>query len=94
MSTFHEVSEYKEDGLPNVGQEVLLYNPEWEDDFTPNGIRMGFLAEDGTWFMAKWCNDQDTYWGLTSADSDVDLEADPDDAALPPTHWAPIPDKP
>lgn len=41
--------------------EVLAYNKEWiNEDFCPNGIRIGFLSDVG-FFSAKWNNDQDCY---------------------------------
>ena len=41
--------------------EVLAYNKEWVDeDKCPNGIRIGFLAEDG-FISATWNMEQDCY---------------------------------
>jgi hypothetical protein len=81
MSDWKKVSEFPLP--PNV--EVRMYNPEWEDEFTPTGTVTGvFLAceeegkpPEGEIIGTFWDNDQD-YW--------VTKECDP-------THWT-LPDFP
>lgn len=55
---WHKTSEE----LPNdeLG-EVLGYSPNWiNEDFTPDGIRVCFLSDDG-WVSAMWSNEHDCY---------------------------------
>lgn len=47
---------------PEIGQPVLGYSPEWEDeDFNVSGMRECFLMDDGCWLSAKWDNDADCW---------------------------------
>jgi hypothetical protein len=61
------------DALPEFGEILLGYNPDWiDEDFNPTGVRECFTYDDGTrWMSARWENDQG---GWSTSD-----EA--------PTHW-------
>lgn len=42
--------------------EVIGFHPEWIDqDFNPNGTRIGFIGGDDTFISARWWDYQDTY---------------------------------
>ena len=44
------------------GIEVIAYNEKWiDEDFNPNGTRIGFLNGDGNFTSATWNNEQDCY---------------------------------
>ena len=46
---------------PPIGVEVIAYNHKWiDEDFNPNGIRIGFLSDDG-FISAFWWDEQDCY---------------------------------
>lgn len=62
----------KESNLPETGIEVLCFNENWiDEDFNPNGIRIGFL-NDEEWITAHWWNYQDTYMTISHSDCDDD----------------------
>lgn len=43
------------------GEEVITFNEKWiDEDFNPNGTRIGFLQDDG-FISATWNNEQDCY---------------------------------
>lgn len=43
------------------GEEVIAFNEKWiDEDFNPNGTRVGFLQDDG-FISATWNNEQDCY---------------------------------
>ena len=51
---------YKEE-KPPFGVEVIAYHHKWVDeDFNPNGTRIGFLSDDG-FISAFWWDNQDCY---------------------------------
>ena len=51
---------YKEE-KPSFGVEVIAYHHKWVDeDFNPNGTRIGFLSNDG-FTSAFWWDYQDCY---------------------------------
>lgn len=52
---------YDKETLPPVGVEVLAYHHKWVDDYTPEGIRVGFLDGDGEFMSAHWWDYQDCY---------------------------------
>lgn len=46
---------------PPFGVEVIAYHHKWVDeDFNPNGTRIGFLSNDG-FISAFWWDEQDCY---------------------------------
>ena len=46
---------------PPIGVEVIAYHHKWVDeDFNPNGTRIGFLSDDG-FTSAYWWDYQDCY---------------------------------
>ena len=46
---------------PPFGVEVIAYHHKWVDeDFNPNGTRIGFLSDDG-FVSAVWLNEHDCY---------------------------------
>lgn len=80
-----------EDDLPKKGVEVLLYNKNWiNEDFTPQGIRIGFLDDLSGWTSAYWCNYHDEYHTRTSDEDDEQFE-DYKAVNQIPTHWMPLP---
>lgn len=43
------------------GEEVIAFNEKWiDEDFNPNGTRVGFMQDDG-FVSATWNNEQDCY---------------------------------
>ena len=43
------------------GEEVIAFNEKWiDEDFNPNGTRVGFMQDDG-FISATWNNDDDCY---------------------------------
>ena len=49
------------DKKPEVGVEVIAFNSKWiDEDFNPNGTRIGFLSDDG-FTSAFWWDYQDCY---------------------------------
>lgn len=60
--------------------EVIAFHPAWiNEDFNPNGIRVGFVNGDGNFFSAEWNDHQDTYQNNEQHF---------------PTHWQPLPEPP
>ena len=54
---WNKVSEKK---IP-FGEEVIAFNEKWiDEDFNPNGTRIGFLQDDG-FISATWNDEQDCY---------------------------------
>lgn len=50
------------DEKPKEGVEVIAYNKAWiNEDFNPNGTRVGFLNGDGEFTSAYWWDYQDCY---------------------------------
>lgn len=78
--------------LPEVGVEVIAFNPEWlDEDYNLHGMRVGFLnesQEDGYFVSAKYNNYQDCY----------ETDGDPDSSKRLPdeifTYWRPFPSLP
>ena len=55
-----EWNKVSEKELP-LGEEVIAFNKEWiDEDFNPNGTRVGFLQDDG-FVSATWNDEQDCY---------------------------------
>ena len=86
------------------GEEVIAFNKEWiDEDFNPNGTRVGFLQDDG-FVSATWNNEQDCYDTCYEEGDDYyqgvsgvpEMDAYFKQSALPnmPTHWMEIPTHP
>ena len=55
------------------GEEVIGYNPAWiDEDFNPNGTRVGFFTEIG-FTSAKWIDSQDCYGTCSEEGDDYDI---------------------
>ena len=47
---------------PPLGVEVIAFNRRWiDEDFNPNGTRIGFLNENDDFTSAYWWDEQDCY---------------------------------
>ena len=68
MTKWHKFSEE----LPPEGVEVIAYNMKWVDDYNKNGVRVGFLNDDG-FVSAFYWDYQDDYIAI-SADRCKDNE--------------------
>jgi len=65
--------------------EVIGFHPEWiDEDFNPNGTRVGFVNADAGFTCARWCNYHDCY---ETVDNTLENVGD----HLMPTHYAFIP---
>lgn len=77
---------------PPIGVEVIAYNHKWVDeDFNPNGIRIGFLSDDG-FTSAFWWDEQDCYETISKLHCEDDedfFERHIDNTE--PEFWFPIP---
>lgn len=77
---------------PPIGVEVIAYNHKWVDeDFNPNGIRIGFLSDDG-FISAFWWDEQDCYETISKLhceDNEDFFENHIDNTE--PEFWFPIP---
>lgn len=52
--------------LPPIGIEVIAYNHKWvNEDFNPNGTRVGFRTSDGDFTSAYWWDYQDDYIAIS-----------------------------
>ena len=93
-----------EDELPPEGTEVIAFHHKWiDEDFNPNGTRVGFMQDDG-FISATWNNDDDCYdtcyeegddyykgvSGIQGADEYHKQFAKPN----MPTHWMKMPTHP
>jgi len=73
------------------GIEFLLFNEKWKDeDFNPNGIRIGFLDDVSGWTSAYWCNYHDDYHTRTSDEDDNQFEDYKAENQIP-THFMRLP---
>lgn len=81
-----------EDEKPEEGVEIIAYNKHWiDEDFNPNGTRIGFLRDD-IFVSAYWWDYQDCYMTI---DRDICNE-NPTFYAdhignTEPEYWMPIP---
>lgn len=97
---WNKVSEVE---LP-FGEEVIAFNEKWiDEDYNPNGTRVGFIQDDG-FVSATWNNEDDCYdtcyeegddyytgvSGIPGMDEYHKQFAKPN----MPTHWMPIPKHP
>lgn len=83
---------YKADP-PELDKEIIGFNPNWiNEEFNPNGTRLGFLSENG-FISAHWWNMQDTY--ITISKSEIESEGKIFSKKLKdnidPTYWIEIP---
>lgn len=82
---------YKEE-KPPFGVEVIAYHHKWVDeDFNPNGTRIGFLSDDG-FISAFWWDYQDCYETISKShcESNKDFYRSHIDNTEP-EFWFPIP---
>lgn len=87
--------------LPH-GEEVIAFNKKWiDEDFNPNGTRVGFLEDDG-FISAEWNDKWDEYVTYYEEGDDYDdvpasmLDENHMKFAKPnmPTHWMKMPTHP
>jgi len=84
-----------QDETPEYGLEVLCFNEKWVDeDFNPNGTRVGFLNGDDTWITAFYWSYQDTYMTVCKTEQHFEDWDDELKESTDPTHWLSIPDSP
>ena len=77
---------------PPFGVEVIAYHHKWVDeDFNPNGTRIGFLSDEG-FTSAFWWDEQDCYETISKeiCESDEDFYKNHIDNTEP-EFWLPIP---
>ena len=77
---------------PPFGVEVIAYHHKWVDeDFNPNGTRIGFLSDEG-FISAFWWDYQDCYETISKShcESDEDFYENHIDNTEP-EFWFPIP---
>ena len=77
---------------PPFGVEVITYHHEWiDEDFNPNGTRIGFLSDDG-FTSAFWWDEQDCYETISKqyCESNKDFYANHINNTEP-EFWSPIP---
>ena len=80
------------DEKPKVGVEVIAFHPKWiDEDFNPNGTRIGFLS-DGGFTSAFWWDYQDCYETISKmhCESNKDFYRSHIDNTEP-EFWMPIP---
>lgn len=84
------------------GEEVIAFNEKWiDEDFNPNGTRVGFLGDDG-FISAEWDDEYDEYETHYEEGDDYDdvpasmLDEHHKKFAKPnmPTHWMKMPTHP
>ena len=77
---------------PPFGVEVIAYHHKWVDeDFNPNGTRVGFLGDEG-FISAFWWDYQDCYETISklNCESNRDFYRSHIDNTEP-EFWSPIP---
>ena len=85
---------YKEE-KPPFGVEVIAYHHKWiDEDFNPNGTRIGFLSDEG-FTSAFWWDYQDCYETISKqhCESNKDFYANHIDN-IEPEFWCPFPKLP
>ena len=86
------------------GEEVIAFNEKWiDEDFNPNGTRVGFIQDDG-FVSATWNNEDDCYDTCYKEGDDYykgvsgipGMDAYHKQFAKPnmPTHWMKMPTHP
>lgn len=89
MLDYIKISEQK----PEVGVQVICFNKAWiNEDFNPNGTRIGFLNGDDEFTTAHWWDYQDAYMTISKSECEEnhDYSKDIQDNTEP-THWMKIP---
>lgn len=82
-----------EDKKPKEGIEVIAYHHKWlDEDFNPNGTRIGFINGDGEFTSAYWWDYQDCYTTInfSSCLEEVEFYRNHIDNTEP-EMWMPIP---
>lgn len=78
---------------PENGMEIICFNSNWiDEDFNPNGTRIGFLNGDNEFTTAYWWDYQDCY--MTICKSEVygnEAFSKHTQENTEPTHWMAIP---
>ena len=77
---------------PPIGVEVIAYHHKWVDeDFNPNGTRIGFLSDDG-FVSAVWLDEHDCYETISEmhCEDEEDFFEDYIDNTEP-EFWFPMP---
>lgn len=81
------------DKKPKEGIEVIGYNPKWiDEDFNPNGTRIGFMNGDLEFTSAYWWDYQDSYLTINKSTCNEDpnfYNKHIDNTE--PMYWMPIP---
>ena len=84
------------------GEEVIAFNEKWiDEDFNPNGTRVGLLGDDG-FISARWsgeCNEyftcceegDDYYYEMVKAHTSIADEYKKVVMPNMPTHWMKMP---
>lgn len=78
---------------PPLGVEVIAFNRKWVDeDFNPNGTRIGFLSENDDFTSVYWWDEQDCYETInkSNCENDIIFHKIPIDN-IEPEFWAYIP---
>lgn len=66
-----------------IGMEVLAYNKEWiDEDFNPNGVRIGCLNGDGSFISAVWNSTHDCYGTCQEEGDDYECSQQQDDGTV------------
>ena len=80
---------------PPFGVEVIAYHHKWVDeDFNPNGTRVGFLSDEG-FISAFWWDEQDCYETISKSHCESNkafYRSHIDNTE--PEFWFPIPEPP
>ena len=62
-----------EDELPPEGIEVIAFHHKWiDEDFNPNGTRIGFLNGNNEFTSAYWWDYQDCYETINKSNCEAD----------------------
>lgn len=80
-----------EEELPPMGVQVLFYNEKWvNEDFNPEGIRIGFKGDDD-YVTAHWWDYQDCFETISHSNCDDDQGFSQEiKESIKPTHWRPL----
>ena len=72
---------------PVSGLEILMYNAKWiDEDFNPNGTRIGFKSDVLGYVTAYWCNKHDEYLTRDSFENNTNFKNTKAEDQIP-THW-------
>jgi len=76
--------------LPPLGIECIFKSDKWiNEDFNPQGIRIGFKDDLMGYVSSYWCDYHDCYMTRYSNEDDESLELSKGIDQIP-THWKPI----